>query len=244
MGNAHLQTAQQNVQRVEDAGDDLLLRGTRDGAMVTVPWLLALAIEGRVFGANMGVDVTAYDADTSAGTPALLVQQPSFGLDVPDGTACIPLSIIVQILTHTGTTENFLEICAGVAPSATLLGAGTSTPLTSIPMRTDGVIASNCTARGPYTANAAVDIPGAVGYLEFFRSGYQDDIDVASMAPGNLHLNEGAAHHEWSALDKGMAPVLVGSGAYVIFTSSTSDDGVITGFLTTTWVELAESVVR
>lgn len=244
MGNAHLQTAQQNLQRVEDGSTDLVARGIRDGAMVTVPWLLALALEGRVFGVNEGSASTPYDADTSAGTPALLVAQPTFGLDVPDNTAIIPLSIFVQIETHTGTAEGFVEICAGVGPSATLLGAGTSTPLTSVPMRLDAPFASSCTARGPYTAAAAVSLNGVTGYLEFFRSGYPDDIDVASMAPGNLHLNEGAAHHEWSALDKGMPPILVGPGAYVIFTSSTSNDGVVTAFLSTFWAELPESVVR
>ncbi len=242
MTDVHLLANQTLPGRVAD-GEGLTARGTRDGSLILPSWYQALLMEGKVFGTNMGVATTPFDADTGAATPAFDDNQPTFGLDIPDNVVVIPLSIVVQIESHTGTTEGLLEIMFGSVPTATLLGAGTSTALTIVPMRTDGISTSLCTARGPYTANAALTPTATAGYSEFFRSGYPTDSDAADQVSGPPDENESAAHHEWSALDS-MPPLIVGPAVLVGYVSSTSDDGVITGFMKMTFAELPESAVR
>ncbi len=242
MTDVHLLANQTLPGRVAD-GEGLTARGTRDGSLVLPSWYQALLMEGKVFGANMGVATTPFDADTGAATPAFDDDQPTFGLDIPDNVVVIPLSIIVQIETHTGTAEGLLETFFGFAPTATALGDGTSTALTIVPMRTDGVSTSQCTARGPYTGNAAVLPTTLTGWGEFFRSGYPTDSDAADAVGGVIDENEASYHHEWSALDS-LPAIIVGPAIIAGYVSSTSDDGVVTGFATVTWAELPESVVR
>ncbi len=245
MVDAHLSVSQQNVARVSE-GTPVLSRGTRDGSMVTVPWYLSLVLEGRVFGVNMGSATSAFDSDTGGSTPAFDDDQPTFGLDIPDNTVVMPLEIIYQCETHTGTTEGFIEMFVGFAPAPTALGAATSTPLTSANMRIGSGITSNCTARGPYTADVSPDaITTTTGYGEFFRSGYPDDADVANV-PGDLSAVGAniATHYEWSALTGGVPPIIVGPAVLVAYVSSSSNDGVLTGYFTATWAELPESAIR
>lgn len=243
MTDVHLLTSQTLVGRKSD-GEELSARGTRDGAMVLPSWYQALLMEGRVFGVNMGSASTPFDADTGASTPAFDDNQPTFGLDIPDNVVVIPLSIIVQIETHTGSAPGFLETFFGYAPSATALGAGTSTALTIVPMRIQsGISTSLCTARGPYTANAAISPTTLTGWGEFFRSGYPTESDAADGVGGVIDKNEASYHHEWSALDN-VPPIIVGPAIIAGYVSSTSDDGIITAFATLTFAEIPESAVR
>jgi hypothetical protein len=212
--------------------------------MVLPSWYQALLMEGRVFGVNMGAGTAPFDSDTTAGTPAFDDDEPTFGLDIPDNVVVIPLSIIVQIETHTGSAAGFLETLFGFAPTATALGVGTSTALTVVPMRIQsGISVSQCTARGPYTGNAAISPTTLTGWGEFFRSGYPTASAAADNVGGIIDKNEASYHHEWSALDN-VPPIIVGPAIIAGYVSSTSDDGVITAFATVTWAELPESAVR
>ncbi len=243
MTDVHLLTSQTLVGRVSD-GEELSARGVRDGALVLPSWYQALLMEGRVFGVNMGSASSPFDSDTGAATPAFDDNQPTFGLDIPDNVVVIPLSIIVEIATHTGSASGFVEIMFGYTPSATALGPGTAGSLTIVPMRIQsGISASLCTARGPYTGDAAVEPTTLTGYGEFFRSGYPTEADAASNVGGILDANQGAAHHEWSALDN-VPPIIVGPAIIAGYVSSTSDDGIVTGFMTMTFAEIPESAVR
>lgn len=242
MTDTHLLTNQTLVGRVAD-GVEVDARGIRDGSLVLPSWYQALLMEGRVFGVNMGSGTTEFDSDTGAATPAFDDNQPTFGLDIPDNVVVIPLSVIVQIETHTGAAEGLLEIMFGYTPTATALGVGTSTPLTIVPMRTDGVSTSLCTARGPYTADAAIEPTTLTGYGEFFRSGYPTASADADQVSGPPDENEASAHHEWSALDH-QPPIIVGPAVIAGYISSTSDNGVVTGFMTLTFAEIPESAVR
>lgn len=243
MVDAHLNTSQTMVGRVSD-GTPTINRGTRDGSLVTASWYFGLVLEDRVFGVNMGSASTPHDVDNGASTTVFDDDQPTFGLDIPDNTVVMPLEIIYQVETHTGSTPGFLELAAGFAPAPVALGVGTSTPLTAVPLRIGSGATSNCTARGPYTGDASPDaIITLTGYAEFFRSGYPAEADPASRI-GDLSVAESAAHHEWSALADGVAPIIVGPAILTVRMNSNSDDGVVTGFMTVIWAELPESAVR
>lgn len=130
--------------RVAD-GVETELRLTRDGALFTANWYLALLLEGKVWAASFGSQGSAITGVTSAAP-----LQPSANLDIPTGTAVIPVSFNLTATAMAGTVTNFR-----LRGGSGLVGAGTSTAVTPQNMNQNFTTASGCTARQAYSGNGA-----------------------------------------------------------------------------------------
>jgi hypothetical protein len=214
---------------VRATGDQnyLGVQGTRDGALFTADWYLARAMEGRVFGANVGTGTTpltfagAYDANG-----------PDLHVHVPDGTTIIPVSITV-VYDAVGT-EATMEII-GLA-SSTGDSSVTGTASTIYNMRVDAPVASLCTVTGAVDAAGVTD-PNAGNFIEFWRRQRPLTDTVASGENDRVELR-----FNWSALVDGPPPIIVGgSSGSALTVYATAQAG--TGFITALWVEVPSSSI-
>lgn len=218
MSTLNILAQQQNVRRKAD-GLPIELRGTRDGSPFSADWFTALALEGRVFVANGGTDTSpitfagAYDPDAA-----------DFVIDVPDGTAIIPISIEVNLQV---TGASLFEVI--MLASRTLAATTSGSAITPVALRSDAPISTNTTVTAAVGAAGMTD-PNTAGSYEFYRSGYPSDPDVA----GNPN-----PRYAFSALREGVAPVIVGAGSLVVYAAGTGGSG----FITAIWAELPESAI-
>ncbi len=192
------------------------LRQTRDGSPYTIDLFQAFALEGRTFTAALGSA-----SSPSADMDAYNATKPEMILDVPTGTAIIPLQILVKIDTHGATLNETFAVA-----SPTILG-GTGTALTINPVRTDNPMGSQCSALGALSGDATT--PVATGSFEFWRSGSPVDFDNAG---------EPLPTMIWSA-QRFVPPVITDGGSIAIYCSGTTPVGSIT----VTWAELPQSAI-
>src|SRR4029077_10167349 len=75
-------------------------QGSRDGALFVADYVTKLGLHGRIINASVGVSITPV---TFATTAAWAITQPSLSIDVPAGTAVIPISFQVALQTEAGT---------------------------------------------------------------------------------------------------------------------------------------------
>lgn len=142
---ADVTVAQQKTpSRVSD-GSTIPFRSTRDGSPITQDWLLALAMEGKVFNVGYGQGTTFVTAKTT-----LTAAQPDANLDIPAGAIVIPVMVQVAFAALAGTANHFWLSIAN-----NLVGNGTSAAATVQPTNayTGSGIVSACTARQAYSAN-------------------------------------------------------------------------------------------
>lgn len=191
--------------------------GSRDGAIHTMDWALARAIEGRVYTAHIGEEdtpvsfaKTAYDSD-----------QPQLVLDVPTGVAAIPLSVEAYFQDAGGADNQIFIVTASA-----LVGAGSSTEVTPVNHKTDGP-ASSCTVYKLYTGTGTDPGDNTEGWIWSQGNAFQD----ATTSP--------AQTFKWSYKD--YAPiVLVGTAALVIYIVGATAPA---GYLRMSWVELPDTRV-
>ena len=81
---------QQNVARASD-GTTRGIRLTRDGAILQVPWIQALCLEGRVMGASGGSASLVYTGPGSFGTGAIDTDEFDYLQTIPTTVAVIPV---------------------------------------------------------------------------------------------------------------------------------------------------------
>lgn len=187
-------------------------RATLDGSAVQLPWVAALALEGRVFSATVGslttpisFAKTAYDSD-----------QPQFVLDVPASKAVIPLGVLLHLEDAAGTDNEVYLVL-----STTQVGAGTSTAVTPKNARTDSPASSACSAYSLYTGNGT----DPTIHSEIWRAGY-------AFADAT---NDPAKIFTWSANDTPLN-VVVGTGSLVIYIVGTTTAPA--GYLKVVWAEM------
>jgi hypothetical protein len=173
------------------SGNNVLVEvtGTRDGAIYTMPWAQAMALEGRVFNVSAGSFTTPISGKTAPDA-----DQPELAIDVPTGTTILPVYIEVYLETTVGTAG---EIIAQTSTNA--VGAGTSTALTPVCTRR-GANATACLVYSAYTGNGTAP----TGTCEFWRAGHP--IAMAAGVP---------AVYEWT-IDKG-GQVIVGPGGLQMY---------------------------
>lgn len=134
----------------------LLVPGLRDGSLVTAPWALARAIEGKVYTVQLGTGITPITGDTYD------ADQPFIALDVSEGFAAVLLKIQVYLEAGAGTVNTVIAETSDIKA-----GAGTSTPITPVNHKTDGGAAAGTTAFGAYSGDAADPVNG----VEFWHDG-------------------------------------------------------------------------
>lgn len=144
---------QRNVGRSRDGGAEMVVRLLRDGAQVSADWLVACALEGRIFQANYGQGTTTVTCKTG-----LTAAQPDTNLDVPFGTSVVPLAIHVAMATMAGTANHiFFQASTG-----NVVGNGTSSAADSLVCVLQGQgIASACTARKAYSGSGTAPGTGS-----------------------------------------------------------------------------------
>lgn len=159
----------ETVTRVTGDGNYLAVRGSRDGAPIMMDWKLAMAMEGRVFHAGAGTDMTtiisiAFDQD-----------RPEFWLSVPSGTTILPLRVEVAVMAAEEGTDGALLINRVTAAPSTTAGAAAAEAISCT--RSDLPRTSNCTAR--QLADANLTLTGVSSIAVLGRP-------VASIDPLNL----------------------------------------------------------
>lgn len=193
------------------------VRGLRDGSVITADLILALALEGRVYSANVGsaqtpvsFAKTAYDAD-----------QPQLVIDVPANTAIIPLHARLALQDSAGTDNIWHHIATDVN-----VGAGTSTEVTPVNHNTEGG-SPNSSAFSLYTGNGTDPTTGTERYLGHevyaFADATTDPIKVFN----------------WDWRDN--PGTIVGAGAWVHYVVGTTTAPA--GYAVATWAELPASFV-
>ncbi len=211
--------------RLTADGGYIAAQGTRDGAIFTADWILGLALEGRVFGANVGTGTTpvTVNATYAAAEPDLYVY-------VPNGTTILPLYLSVAF-EDTGTAQ-VMDVVA--VASSTGDSAVTGTPITAYNLKLGAANSSNCTVTSVVTSNGTSPLAGY--FLEFWRpyAGFAEDAFNGSTG----WVTPAVAGCSWSAALVGVPPVIVGSttaGSCLALYAS-AQAGI--GWLTAIWAEL------
>ena len=178
---------------------------------IVIPWVHQLVMEGRCYHCDVGTLTTPIShADTT-----LDPNQPRIAIDVPAGTTIIPLTLDIYVEDSAGTDNEFIWIT-----QTSLCGAGTSTAITPLNMRSDMPRTTGCSVYSIYTADCATQ----TGIIEFARFG--DPF---------VHEADATTRHHWSALET-VPPVVVGPGAVImIYAGSTAP----AGYIYAAWAEMA-----
>ena len=158
MSNVHI-FAQQNSPGVAGEGTLVGARGTRDGIQFTAGWKEALVFEGRVFNACFAAMGATDVVELTSGKD---LDQPDFGVSVPNGTALIPLEITIcqKVALDTDNDDNWFLVMGD--PDAAYANDGTVVSVTPDNNISDGGVTSVATvfenASGNITAPTATKI--------------------------------------------------------------------------------------
>lgn len=206
-----------NIMSLQSEGSAGSARINRRGELVTVPWHVQLALDGKVHAALAGTE-------TAPITIANLVidqDQPEFLLRVPSGVTVIPLTIIVgREATGAGITETEAWVSTGDP------GNGTSSAIALGPINLGVNIGgtSACTARQLVTAEVTVS-----SLMEFWR--HTEPVDADSVG--------GACQYVWSHLTHA-TPVIKGPGGLGVCTTTGTSS---TGFITVVYAEFSSGEI-
>lgn len=227
MSDLRIKQEVSSVTRLTDDDQWMNLRGTRDGAMVSADWLTAMALEGRCYGINTGVDTSpdTFNAAYAAAEPDILVT-------VPSGTTIIPVFIQVNF-EDTGTVD-VLDVVA--VASSVYDAATTSDALTIYNMRMDAPNSSLCSAVAVVTGSGTTPLTG--NFIEFWRGTAGKNADAFN---GNTTpTTELVPRTAWNIKDSLVPPVIVGEGSLNIYAAGQA--GV--GFITVIWVEVPSNSIQ
>lgn len=174
------------------------LRASRDGSPIVCPWYQAIVLEGRAFqvGNDPGTElVIAAYADT---TKALFV-------DIPDGTAAIPLKVQYGFVAAGATLHEFYAFV-----SLTLNGlGGTETSLTPTNLRSDSPLTSGATAA--HTADSAVDVVTGTEIMLSTQGPLTLDADAIEISPVIIDWSVGRHVCTPVVLDAGSINLAIGA---------------------------------
>ena len=219
--------AQQNSPSVAGEGTSVGVRGTRDGIPFTASWKQALLLEGRMF----HIDVGTLPADAvftvivggGAGT-RLELEQPEFGVSVPNGTALIPLDIRIGCRNDVVADAAEMEILLIADTSAAFAGDGTTVPETPTNMITDGGVSTVATAFSAGT----VDITDPVVSMILAYKTLQSSLNTSGLTVASLEL-------EYSPE---APPILKGPAAFYGYWGGTA---AASGGASVVWAEVPEA---
>lgn len=208
-------------------GDDVYLRGLRDGTVLSADWILAQTIRGRLMCASAGSLSTAI---TWTATAACDQTKAAVMVDVPSGTTIFPLSINLQMEAY-GT--NAIFECAASTGSGGVSAGGTAVTVAN--MRSDAPYKSNCTVTSDLTGGTALTTNDA----EFWRSGLQIAITMATAVNNIANCGKDFYNFSWNYKDGLYCPIVVGAGQLVVTQGSNAG----TGFCKIIWIEVPTTEV-
>ena len=226
MSNASGFVQQDNVSRASD-GSSTGLRLTRDGALIEIPWLQALCLEGRVFGTQQGTaSLTITAGGTFApGAPAL--DEFDYLNTIPATVAILPVYVKVAFAT-VGAVDETGIICAAGGSGVTTGGI----TLTPFNMRPGSSNTTSCVVEG---------ISDTGGTNVVLTQVFHHDVTVAITGVAGTPQQFVPAY---SVTTAGFVPVLEGATSpgsqFLVFAPSATG----TGYITTAWVELPIAAVN
>lgn len=134
----------------ESEGNDVNLRGTRDGALFVADWKMAAIMEGRGFMVNVGAFSSPAVGGGVGGT-ALDTDGAELYVSIPTGTSILPLRVAVNMGLPVGAAdEDEIDILLAVDQD-TAHTTGTYTTETIYNMNTLHSRSSSCTAKSEAT---------------------------------------------------------------------------------------------
>jgi len=188
---------------------------TLDSALITVPYLQALVMDGRVFHARVGSASTAITLDADWANT-----DPDISMDVPAGITVIPLVVRVEYDAFgTDDLAETMTLC-----SNTLAAASAGTKFTSVNYRLRHTRGSACSVYvGPTVTNGY-----AGNYYELYRNGYQH---AKTMEAANAGV---PSSFLWTYKKDGTAPLLEGNASMATWAVSEA----ATGYIHWVWAEI------
>lgn len=213
-----------NVTRASSDNITMDLRCTRDGTLLMAPWLVSLAMEGRMFCAAAGSLTTPI---TWTATAAADMTKAAVCVAVPSGTTIIPVSI--QLAMEAFGTDALFEAAAHIGTGGVSAG-GTAVTVTN--MRTDAPLATGCTVTSDLTGGTAL----TTNISEFWRTGLQKCVTLGT---GDDDSGREPSVYEWNLATSSAVPVCV--GASQLFVTQGSQAG--TGFCKIIWVEFPSTMI-
>lgn len=217
MVNPRVYAKQMDVAR---ATDDtwVALRATRDGSAIVMPWYQALVLEGRVFqGTASAVIAEITPATTYADASGTL------GIDIPDGSAAIPLKCEVTVALTTAGNEVYFFT------SRVLNAVGNGTTVTPRNLRVDNPLTTRASVE--HTITTAGDTVTQTEVMLHSVGPMTLDIDAVGISPRIV---------DWSVGLHCVAPVIIDAGSINV----TLVDGTGTARVDCNWAEFAESVFK
>ena len=226
MSDFRLLAGQSSVSRGRDT-NFVGARGTRDGALFTAPWALALVMEGKVFGTNAGSVTTGI-----AGHAAIDADQPEMAIRAAsDSLILLPLYLLAA--AESGATTLGVHEMMWAASNIDVAN-GTSTGLTPLNMNFASSNAASAVARHTYSANGT-DPLTAGNFQELVRqSGLIDSDAVTSglqILSAKWDVNSGG----------GVIPLIARTGSLVGYGGG-STSAVF--FMTAIWAEFQQSEIE
>jgi len=220
MSHTYILGQQNSPSAVSDAVD-LKLRGTRDGAAFTAPWIQALVLEGRVFGSGNGATALGVAAGTFS-DGALDTDEFDYLQTIPATVAVIPVYIRLCIVTVGTALETGFHAFWGGSGVA----HATNVAVTPHNLRPGSSNVSACTVVTIADTGGTAFVPAGL----IAR-------DVAMML--TPAANQATAFiPQWSCAQAGYAPVIEGGVSptkqIAIFVTGQAE----TGYLHHVWVEL------
>lgn len=217
------------VPRGNADGFPIELRGTRDGAMFTAPWLTALSLEGRCFGIN-----TATGTSPDTFTTDYTATKPDAYIAVPPGTTIIP--VFIEVVNEDTDAAGVVDCMAVASNGQDTSGGGTA--VTIYNMRTDAPIKSNCTASATLTTGTT---PLAGNFVEFWRGTagmVEDGFNGATAQTSELN-----SRTAWNAGKALVPPVIIGAGSLSVFASNDVGATAVKGWITVIWAEVPSNSI-
>lgn len=187
-------------------------RGTRDGVLFTAGYFESLAMQGRIFSANMGTVTTPLTFLVTA------ANRPDAWIRVPSGTAILPIKLNVVLESAAGTVT---EIDVRIAQNDIGNGTSSAADVLARSHRTDAPISSLCTARQLATGDTTAE----TNPLSIYRRTYAR-ADEAGIDYRGIEVTRELMGY----------PVLVGAATWEVFIAATSTQA--TGYVVMTWAEL------
>ncbi len=212
---------QQSVSRHSD-GTSRGIRITRDGSVIQLPWLQALCLEGRMFGAQCGDASTDPVGAGTFGAGAVDLGEFDYLQVIPVNTTVLPVYMAVAFLAIGTAAEAGIHVVWG---SAAVAGTGLS--LTPFNMRPSSSVTTACTVTALDDGDGTDIVVEGVIYEQVTTA-----LTGVAGTPAQLIP-------EFSVAKCGFIPVLEGATNLAMFANGQAG----TGYLTAVWAELPSSAI-
>ncbi|KKN82258.1 hypothetical protein LCGC14_0310710 [marine sediment metagenome] len=199
------------------------MRISRDGSYMALPWLQALCLEGRMFGAQVGSASATITAVGTFGAGVIDLDEFDWLQTIPANVTCLPVYFATAFVGMGAVGETGLVLLYGAG--GVINGGVTVTPYN---LRPSAGVGSQCTIGALGADGGTVIVPTGVFFDQIATQLLGAATNPAQFVP------------EFSVDKYGFVPVLEGATQLAAFSPATAG----TGFITAAWVELPSSAIE